>query len=170
MTPEYMRFLKTVVRNAITLRSLSSGAELRCHGSTIYFLNPDKEHALSATPSNNDSLAFLLKYGSRSFLLTGDIEKRIEAQILGRAGDIHADTLKVAHHGSRSSTTSEFLARINPVLAVISVAEQSPFGHPHDEVLERLRQKPVQVFRTDRNGAVTIFADGRQLRVQTFLD
>ncbi len=170
MTPEYMRFLKTAVRKAVIVRSFSSGDEVDCHGSLIDFLNPDKGHIPSPAPSNNDSLVFTLQYGSRSFLLTGDIEKKIEARIIDRAWDIHADTLKVAHHGSRSSTTTEFLATINPVLAVISVAEHSPFGHPHDDVLERLKQKPVQVFRTDQNGAITIFTDGNQLRVQTFLD
>jgi len=103
-------------------------------------------------------------------LLTGDIEKKIENQIMSSNVPIDSNVLKVAHHGSRSSTTDEFLARVNPYLAVISVAEHSPFGHPHAEVLRRLRQKSIEVFRTDQNGAITISTDGNQLSVSTFLN
>jgi competence protein ComEC len=76
--------------------------------------------------------------------------------------------LKVAHHGSKSSTSPEFLDRAQPIWAVISVAEHSPFGHPHPEVLQRLVQRGIPVFRTDRDGAVTVTTDGKRLEVRCY--
>jgi competence protein ComEC len=169
-TPEYVRLLKKAISKAVILRDHGSGDQLLFHGSQMIFLNPGKDHNLSSLPSNNDSLAFQLRFGARTFLLTGDIERKIENQVMGSNVSIDSNVLKVAHHGSRSLTTEEFLARVNPLLAVISVAEHSPFGHPHLEVLKRLRRKSIEVFRTDQNGAITISTDGNQLRVNTFLD
>src|SRR4029453_15161097 len=118
--------------------------------------------SLMHPPSNNDSLAFQLKFGARTFLLMGDVEKKVEGEIINRSATLKTDLLKVAHHGSRSSTTDEFLERTNPLLALISVAEHSPFGHPHDEVLKRLETHSIPVFRTDRDGAIFVSTDGRQ--------
>ena len=140
------------------------------HGAEITFINPDKTVNLAHQPSNNDSLAFHLRFGSRTLLLTGDIERKIEARLVNRSLPLQADVLKVAHHGSRSSTTEEFLGRVNPILGVISVAEHSPFGHPHHEVLERLAAHSIPVFRTDRDGAVSVWTDGRKMRVEPFLE
>ena len=168
-TPEYVRLLKRAIRKDVILRRYASGDKRLFHGGEMVFLNPGKDHHLSSVPSNNDSLAFQLRFGARAFLLTGDIEKKIENQIISNHVPINSNVLKVAHHGSRSSTTDEFLARVNPMLAVISVAEHSPFGHPHAEVLTRLRRKSIEVFRTDQHGAITISTDGNQLTVSTFL-
>jgi competence protein ComEC len=106
----------------------------------------------------------------RKFLLTGDVERRVEEQMLAEEVALQSDLLKVAHHGSRSSTLPEFLNRINPLWAVISVAEHSPFGHPHPEVVERLKRRGIAVFRTDRHGAVTVTTDGRRLEVESYLE
>jgi competence protein ComEC len=169
-TPEYLRLLKKAIGKAVILRSYGAGDKLLLHGCQFWFMNPVKGQLLSPTPSNNDSLAFRLKFGSRTFLLTGDIEKKIESQIIARDFLLSSDVLKVAHHGSRSSTTVEFLDKVHPVLSVISVAEHSPFGHPHDEVLRRLKQRSIQVLRTDQNGAITVVTDGNQLSLKTFLN
>src|SRR4030095_7375223 len=99
--------------------------------------------------------------GQRSFLLTGDVEKRVEGEMVQRHASLDSDVLKVAHHGSRSSSLPEFLDRVSAVVAVISVAENSPFGHPHSEVLDELKKRHIAVFRTDQNGAVSIGTDGK---------
>jgi competence protein ComEC len=169
-TPEYLRLLKKAVGKSVILRNYASGDELVFHGCQFSFMNPERGQLLAPTPSNNDSLAFRMKFGSRTFLLTGDIEKKIESHIIARNFLLHSDVLKVAHHGSRSSTTAEFLGKVNPVLSVISVADHSPFGHPHDEVLRRLKRRSSQVLRTDQNGAITVLTDGKQLSLKTFLD
>jgi len=170
LTPEYVNLLKTALRRTVPIRSFGVGDHLLFHSAEFEFLNPEHRSRTGATPANNDSLAFRLQFGQRSFLLTGDIERRVEAEILNRPGILHSDILKVAHHGSRSSTQPEFLDRVSPVWALISVAEHSPFGHPHAEVLDRLERKRVPVLRTDRDGAIRIESDGRMLEVNLFGD
>jgi len=170
LTPEYVHFLKHAIRGEIALRHFGTGEISHFHGAEISFINPDKTLNLAHQPSNNDSLAFQLRFGSRTLLLTGDIERKIETRLVNRSLPLQGDVLKVAHHGSRSSTSEEFLRRVTPILAVISVAEHSPFGHPHHEVLERLAAHSIPVFRTDRDGAISIWTDGRKMRVEPFLE
>ena len=116
---------------------------------------------------NNDSLVVRLKYGERSFLLPGDAEKQVEYRILGEGnvGELHADVLKVAHHGSKNSTMPEFLGAVNPQLSIISAGSENPYGHPAPELLERLGENGSKIFRTDRNGAVQVRTDGHVLKV-----
>jgi competence protein ComEC len=122
----------------------------------------------ATTSDNNQSLVLRVRFGERSFLLTGDIEKEAEARMVASGGDLRADVLKVAHHGSRTSSTAEFLERVKPRFAVISVASPSPFGHPHAEVMNRLREGNVSIRQTSQCGAITISTDSHDLRVQTF--
>jgi competence protein ComEC len=100
-----------------------------------------------------------VSYGKTSVLLEGDAEKAVERRI----ASLHhpkADLLKVGHHGSATSTTSEILASVKPSLAVISVGYRNTYGLPKDEVLQRLQDSGVHVYRTDINGAVTFYLDG----------
>jgi competence protein ComEC len=80
-----------------------------------------------------------------------------------------ADVLKVGHHGSKNSTTAEFLKAVHPAVAVISVGEENPYGHPNKELLERLEQAGVRVLRTDRDGAVHVLTDGNRLEITCFI-
>jgi competence protein ComEC len=108
-------------------------------------------------------------YGSRSFLLCGDVERPIERAML-EAGEVHpADVLKVAHHGSRTSSTEEFVEIAHPAFALISAGFENSYGHPHPTVVERLREHHAEVIRTDRVGLITVRTDGRHLTVDTFL-
>ena len=159
-TVEYLSFMKNAIRRGIQVRSFNAGDETCFHGAALSFLNPENSQPIGTLPSNNDSLAFRMRYIRRSFLLTGDLEKRIEYRLLGQPWPLASDVLKVAHQGSRSSTTREFLARVNPVIAIISTAQTGPFGHPHVEVLERLGERHIQLYRTDTDGAVEISTDG----------
>ena len=118
---------------------------------------------------NDDSLVMRLSDGSRSMLLTGDIERPSERRILSEGQTVEADFLKVAHHGSKTSTIEPFLSSAHPLLAAISVGRNNNFGHPSQEVMERLEAAGVRVYRTDRDGAITATTDGRTLIVSTFL-
>jgi competence protein ComEC len=169
LVPEYVNILKTALRHSVPIRVLMATDSMVFHSAHLEFLNPIAGSNRASTPSNNDSLAFRLQWGNRRFLLTGDIERRIEAQLLQNNKHISAEVLKVAHHGSRSSTSSEFVDSVNPLWALISVSENSPFGHPHAEVMERLDERKISVFRTDRDGAITVTTDGNKLEVQTFV-
>lgn len=122
-------------------------------------------------PKNNDSIVMRWEFGTRAFLLPGDAEKQAERQILAEntTGALRADVLKIGHHGSKNSTTEEFLAAVHPRLAVISSGENNSYGHPSPELLERLEKAGVRVLRTDRNGAVHILTDGSDLQVSCYV-
>ncbi|MCI0620260.1 MAG: ComEC/Rec2 family competence protein [Acidobacteria bacterium] len=170
LTPEYVSLVKAALRRTVRIRRLGLGDRFAFHSGELEFLNPVKGSKRGKTPANNDSLAFRLQFGHRSFLLTGDLERRVEAEILNRGAAVDADLLKVAHHGSRSSSLPEFLDRVSPVWALISVAEHSPFGHPHSEVLQRIEERQVPAFRTDRHGAIRVTTDGKWLEVDLYRD
>lgn len=106
-----------------------------------------------------------LVYGKTEFLLTGDLEREDELRLLASSLDIKSDVLKVAHHGSRFSTTDLFLEKVVPEYAIISVGAQNRYGHPHSETLERLARTSAHVFRTDTDGRITLVSDGRQIQV-----
>jgi competence protein ComEC len=124
---------------------------------------------LSQTPQteNDDSLVLRLEYGNDSALLLGDAERALEAEIAHDERPV--DILKVAHHGSATSTTPELLAATHPKFAVISVGAHNHYGHPRREVLDRLRAAHAQTFRTDESGATTFLLDGKTVTVETYL-
>jgi competence protein ComEC len=85
------------------------------------------------------------------------------------AGEMQADVLKVGHHGSKNSSTPEFLAAVRPRVGIISAGEDNPFGHPSPELLERLENAGIRILRTDRNGAVHVLTNGTRLEVSCFV-
>ncbi len=102
---------------------------------------------------NNDSIILRLDYFDTSFLFTGDLEEDAE-QVLLNSGKLDADVLKVGHHGSKTSTSAEFLEAVDPDYAVIGVGENNSYGHPHDSVTKRLKNHGTMIYRTDRNGDI----------------
>lgn len=120
---------------------------------------------------NNDSVLYRVRHGRRSLLLTGDLEKESE-QILLREGtfELRSDILKVGHHGSRFSTTEEFLAAVLPRIAVISAGSRNSFGHPSTEVLNRLRGERVSVCRTDISGNIDLRLQSNHIFIHREID
>lgn len=118
---------------------------------------------------NDDSMVIRLTDGAQSFLLPGDIERSSEEKILSEGQKLSAAFLKVAHHGSKTSTTEPFLCAVHPTYAAISVGRNNPFGHPSPEVLQRLRADGVRIYRTDLDGAITADTDGKTVQATTFL-
>jgi competence protein ComEC len=114
---------------------------------------------------NDASVVLLLRYGEIRMLLTGDIEAPAEEALVAQSAPISAHVLKVAHHGSSTSTTPAFLRRVAPAAAVINVGADNRYGHPTQEVLNALAGIPV--WRTDRHGAVDFITDGRSLWVRS---
>jgi competence protein ComEC len=131
-------------------------------GATLEILAPADDY-LAQKPGNNDSLVLRISYGSRSFLLTGDMERDIEARLLAAGVDLHADVLKVGHHGSRTSSTEAFLDAVSPSVALISAGFENGFGHPHPDVLGRLGARHAAILRTDLGGLVSARTDGKGL-------
>jgi competence protein ComEC len=115
---------------------------------------------------NDNSIAIRLAFGRRSFLLTGDLERDAERMLVAAGSVQPTDVLKVAHHGSRTSTSPLFLSTVRPSLAVISSGAGNRYGHPSPEVLERLREAGARVLRTDVHGGVIISTDGDRLEIR----
>ena len=120
--------------------------------------------------SNDRSVVLRINYGDRSLLLTGDAERALEAALVRSGADLRADVLKVAHHGSRSSSSDAFLDAVRPRLAIISARRAPSRPLPSAHVLHRLRERGIEYLRTDHNGTVTvrIRKDG-QMSVSTYL-
>jgi competence protein ComEC len=137
-------------------------------GAQIDVLAPLPDYIPGDIPKNNDSLVLRIRYGRHAFLLSGDVERQIEWRMLQENELDHIDVLKVAHHGSKTSSTEEFLSAVRPVFAVISAGFENSYGHPHRDVVERLEQHHAVVLRTDQLGLITILSDGRRLRVETY--
>lgn len=117
-------------------------------------------------PETNDtSLVLMVRYGDSEFLFTGDMEITAEADLLESGADLKADVLKVGHHGSDTSTSYRFLYEADPDHAIISVGEGNKYGHPSDQILSRLEDAEVTVYRTDRLGTVVAHSDGKEITV-----
>ena len=158
--------LETAKANHVAVHRHASGDEFGWGGAKIRVLSPPPDWQPQSKKENDDSLVLLIGYGKTKALLAGDMEKKIEDFVATESPE--ADLLKVAHHGSATSTNPELLAAVHPRFAVISVGHNS-FGHPRAIVLERLQYGKVQTYRTDHFGAVTFYLDGKQVeaRVQS---
>ncbi len=117
---------------------------------------------------NDDSIVVDVRWREVSIVLTGDIGKDVERHLAGRLRPARLRVVKVPHHGSLTSSTTEFISALRPQVAVVSVGRANRFGHPVPEVLDRYRRTGVDIFRTDRDGAVTVDTDGYSLDVRTF--
>jgi competence protein ComEC len=160
---------KRFERAGLLRRVARRGDSFEVDGAHLAILSPPVESGDSVLTDNNRSLVIKITYGDRRFLLTGDIEREAETFLVNSGSDLGADVLKVAHHGSRTSSTDEFLKKVCPRHAVISVANPSPYGHPNAEVIERLRENGAQIWQTSACGAITISTDGRDMRVETYV-
>jgi hypothetical protein len=113
--------------------------------------------------ANNDSVVLKLQFRERSILMTGDIERKAEDALLAAVPDLRADVVKVPHHGSKTSSTEAFVAATRPRFAIISVGQDSMFGHPHAEVIERWKRAGAQVLTTGKCGTISVNTDGKDL-------
>jgi competence protein ComEC len=138
------------------------GEEFNFGGTSISVLFPPRDLTIGAKPENNDSMVLRVAYGDSSVLLEGDAEKSVERRIAA----LHhprASLLKVGHHGSANATTPELVSCARPQYAVVSVGSGNSFGLPRREILGRLAAAGARVYRTDLDGAVTFYLDGRSV-------
>lgn len=155
------------------LAPLKENTSLTLDGVKIEILySPEaKEVANSNLNATGNEFSNLIRvsYGKASFLFTGDLISEQEAELLRRQVPLHSTVLKVGHHGSRTSSSEKFLQAVNPRWAVISCGFENSFGHPHKEVVERLKSATqAEIYRTDYNGAVVFKTDGETMRVESF--
>jgi competence protein ComEC len=159
-----LQLYKVADENHVAIRQHVAGDELGWGGTKIRVLSPPADWQPKPQPKNDDSLALLIGYGNTRALLAGDLEKKMERFIASEAP--RADLLKVAHHGSATSTTPELLNAVHPQFAVISAGYHNSFGHPRQVVLDRLQAAQVRTYRTDLQGAVTFLLDGKSVEAR----
>lgn len=136
--------------------------EFNLGGATVHVLYPPRDLAPGAKPQNNDSMVLQVSYQNSSVLLEGDAQKQVERRVAA----LHhpaANLLRVGHHGSANATTEELVASVRPQYAVISVGIGNPYGLPRSEILARLAAAGTRVYRTDVEGAITFYLDGRSV-------
>ncbi len=149
-------------RLGVRIVPLRAGRSFSYGGAFVEVLAPASGYVPGETVRNNDSLALRLSYGRHSFLLTGDIERQVEWDLAASGALRRSDVLKVAHHGSRTSSTAPFLDALQPTFGLISVGYGNSFNMPSPDVLKRLEERRVRVLRTDEWGLVSIRTDGRR--------
>ncbi len=164
-TPALDRLLRHAEASGLRIVRHYAGDRFPLGNAGVEVLAPSRDWQLTDKPRNDDSLVLRIWFGETAVLLTGDIDRKIERVLL----DVHprAQLLKVAHNGSTTSTTPEFLAAVRPRFAVISVGAHNSFGHPRREVLERLAAQHVLTYRTDLMGASTFLLDGKEVTART---
>ncbi|HRW13091.1 MAG TPA: DNA internalization-related competence protein ComEC/Rec2 [Syntrophomonas sp.] len=161
---EYHPLQQIALRKKIDLQMISAGQEINIEeGLRIKALHPGQ--ALSAD-YNEQSLVMQISYGDFSILLTGDIGKEVMQSLLDKSLITDTTIVKVPHHGSKGSLLPAFYQRLNARYAIISVGPDNQFGHPHPSVLASLEKANLKILRTDQQGAIIIFTDGRRLQIR----
>ncbi len=161
-TKVYKNFKNKVSALSLDITHPNFGDTFSLGSSTVQVLGPVYE---DPDEVNNTSIVLKVIYGSTSFLFTGDAETDEENDIINEGFDLSADVLKVGHHGSSSSTSYRFLREVMPEYAVISCGKGNSYGHPHDEILSRLKDAEAEIMRTDLLGDIIITSDGENINV-----
>ncbi len=150
------------------ISAAESGDHWELDGVRIDVLYAPQPSADGRQTGNEVSNVLRVSYGQASFLFTGDLVKEQEREILQQGISVQSTVLKVGHHGSKTSTTPDFLTAVAPLYAVISVGSDNTFGHPHRVTLECLQRAGVRICRTDEQGAIVFHTDGKYLRQESF--
>lgn len=161
----YWDFLSAVKKNAAEYKFAVGGEKYDWGGVSAVVLNAKNEKLYGREFYNNHSIVIKLIHDKISFLFTGDIEKEAEAFLVSK--DIKSTVLKVAHHGSSTSSTYEFIKKVNSEVAVITVGYPNDYGLPVPATVEKYRQLGIKLYRTDIDGNIEIISDGKSLKIQT---
>jgi len=173
--PRFVNFLKGLAtKSIVTLGPKQLSSFQQVDGVDIHLLHPpadSRPRLRDATDKelNNSSLVLRLTYRNVSFLFPGDIERAVEYRLAKQGLLEPVDVLLAPHHGSRTSSSMEFLQKLKPRIAVFSVGSDNPFRLPSTQVIKRYRSLGMTIYRTDQHGAITISTDGDKLEVKTFL-
>ena len=168
--PDFATLAEVLQRRGIPTEVIARGDSFNFGDVIVEVLYPITSDDPNAVSDNDHSVVLRFIYGSRAFLLTGDIERQAESTLLNNGGTLAADLIKVPHHGSRTSSTQGFIDATQAKYAVISVGRSSPFGHPHLEVVERWKASGATVITTGERGTISVSTDGRDLMIDQFLN
>ncbi|MDC7975972.1 DNA internalization-related competence protein ComEC/Rec2 [Bacillus sp. BLCC-B18] len=147
---------KRALEKKVKIREVGEGESWSINGAEFFVLSPTgKERG-----ENNASIVMWAKLGGLTWLFTGDLEEEGEKFLVATYSELRADVLKVAHHGSNTSSIMPFLSAVQPNMAIISAGERNRYGHPHKEVIERLEEMGIEIWRTDKQGAISYVFKG----------
>lgn len=158
-TLAYYKLVQTLDDQLIQALTPATGTSYTLGNATFQILAPVNTYS----NANDSSIALMVKHGENTFLFTGDAEIQAEADMLVNGNRVDADVYHVGHHGSSSASSVNFLNAVSPSYAVISCADDNVYGHPHAEVLNNLRAMGVKLFRTDEQGSVIAFSNGKEI-------
>lgn len=161
-TKVYEQTLEAILNEGLTITQPKINSTLKIGDFNLKFLSPSKDY----DDHNNNSIVIRADIKGKSFLFTGDAESEPEKDMLKNCkSDLNVDVLKVGHHGSKNSTTKEFLNAVSPKIAVVSCGEGNDYGHPHGATLKRL--KDIEIYRTDFDSTVIVSIENSKLNVIT---
>ncbi len=166
---EYQKFAGTMSRNRVPATLIGTGDTLQFGDATATVLWPPADGSLAEQSRNNDSIVLLVHFGKHRMVLTGDIEKSGEAALVRDPEKLRSDLVKVAHHGSKTSSTEQFVKATQARFAIIPVGRTSIFGHPHAQVVERWIASGAKVMTTGDYGTITVTSDGNELQIEAFV-
>lgn len=170
----YEKFIKIVKEKKINVKIVEGGEKVSIEDN-LYFdiIWPFSDNMISDNSINNNSLVCKLNYKNYSMLFTGDIEDIAEKAILKKYSKnlniLKSDILKVAHHGSKTSSITEFIEKIKPKYAIIGVGEDNKFGHPSDSTIQNLEKANIRIYRTDKMGEIEMKTNGKDIEINGFL-
>ena len=157
------KFLEIINQNNIKTTIVEAESKIEIEKDVAFeILWPDSNKPISEKTLNNNAMVCKLVNNKFSMLFTGDIEKIAEKEIVNKyinTKKLESNILKVAHHGAKSSSSNEFLEKVNPSVAVIGVGKNNLYGHPSDETITNLQKKNVKIYRTDKYGEISIKVD-----------
>jgi competence protein ComEC len=159
-TKTFMDLLSAIKAKGLKINTPIAGSSFKLNSAEALILAPNIE---KYEDINNSSIAIRLTYGNNSFLLMGDAEDVSEQEILNKDFKVSGDLLKLGHHGSNSSTTQDFLNKVNPKYALISVGKGNTYGHPTKVTMGKLQSKGIKVYRTDESGTIVVTSDGTNI-------
>jgi competence protein ComEC len=159
----FQNFVKYAQQQGREIEVPTVGTVWQLGSATVRLIGP----VSTFSDTNNTSLVLRIDYGSTSFLLTGDMEQDAEKALVESGADLRVDVLQVGHHGSYTSSSYLFLNAVLPEIGIISVGENNDYGHPHESTLSRLRDADVDVYRTDLQGDIVVYSDGKNYTVAT---
>ena len=160
----YEKLIEAIDSKSVPIVEVYAGYRFSLGSAVCTVVSPDADDNKDA---NNESVVIYLDFGETDFLFTGDMEEWAEEQVLDKHYYIDANVLKVAHHGSSTSSMEAFLSAVSPDYAVISCDQDNDYGHPHAETLDRLSDTGAEIYRTDAQGDILFISDGKTLTIST---
>ena len=159
-TQTFLEILEQLEKKKIAFKTPNIGTKLKLGESNIEIIYVgENEEDL-----NDTSIIIKVTYKNTSFLFTGDTTSNVEKEILDK--EIESDVLKVAHHGSKYSSSASFLNKVKPKYAIISCGKNNDYGHPHDVILKKLKKLKTNIYRTDKLGTIIVISDGKNITIK----